>query len=154
MQVETYTINSEDLDTIRFETESKDLMVSYYYQTSLDNIESKNISKDIKISLSGNLKKGNTVTLNIAFNKVIEGEVKVSLPNCLRLAKEGNEYDYNKYYLMSNKIDYITFYKTKKTNTMQIPLIITSEGEYKLENIVIQVDGKYYISNSIDLKIK
>ena len=59
MQVETLTINNEDLNTINFETDSNDLVATYYYQTLLENIESKNISKDIDIKINGKMKKGN-----------------------------------------------------------------------------------------------
>lgn len=151
MEVKTYTINNEDLDTIKFETESNDLMVSYYYQTSLDNIENKNISKDMKIKLNGTLKKGNNVTLEVTCNSTFEGVLRIALPNSLRLAE--GKYDYNKYYLVNNRIDYITMYKTKKCKKLYIPLIVAYEGKYKFENIVSNVDGKYHISNSLDLKI-
>lgn len=153
LEVKTYTINNEDLDTIRFETSSNNLMVSYYYQTLLDDVQSKNISKDIKIKLNGNLKKGNTVTLSVEFNKDIEGKVRIALPNSLRLAQRNSDYDYNKYYLINNQIDYVTFYKSKKCTKMEIPLIVAYEGEYKFENVVCNTDGKYHISNLLDLKI-
>ena len=153
MQVKTYTLNNSDLSTIKFETDSKDLMVSYYYQTLLDDVESKNISKDIKIKLNGKLQKGNTVTLSIDFNKTLEGEVRIALPNSLRLAQRNGKYDYNKYYLMNNQIDYITFYKSKKCSKMEIPLLVVYDGEYKFENVGCNIDGKYHISNSLDLDI-
>ena len=153
MEVKTYTINNEDLNNIKFETESKNLMVSYYYQTLLDEIESKNISKDMKIKINGKLQKGNTVKLTIDFNKVFEGEVRIALPNSLRLAQRNSDYDYNKYYLINNQIDYITFYKSKKCSKMEIPLLVVYEGDYKFENVVCNIDGKYHISNSLDLDI-
>lgn len=153
MQVQTYVINNEDLDTIKFETNNDDLMVSYYYQTLLENIKSKNISKDINIKLNGKLKKGNTVTLVVDFKEGTEGEVRIALPNSLRLSQTNKDYDYNRYYLVNNNIDYVTFFKTKKCKRMEIPLIITLDGEYKFENIVNAQDGIYHISNSIDLKI-
>lgn len=148
MQVKTVIINNEQLKTIKFETENNDLMVSYYYQTLLDNIQSDNISKDIKIKLDGNFKKGETVRLSIDFDNEMEGEVRIVLPNSLRLVTE--QYDYNNYYLMSNQIDYVTFYKSKNCKRMNIPLIISNEGEYKFENIVCNYNGTYHISNSID----
>ena len=151
MQVKRYTLNNEDLSTIKFKTESQDLMVSYYYQTLLDEIKSKNISKDINIKINGKLKKGNTVKLIVNFNKNIEGEVKIALPNSLRLVQ--SEYNYDKYYLVKNRIDYVTFYKTKKSTKMEIPLIVTFDGKYKFENIVSQINGTYHISNSLNLDI-
>lgn len=152
MQVKTLTINDTQLNEIKFETNSSNLVVSYYYQTLLDNIENENIVKDIDIKLNENIKKGDTVTLTVNFNKQYEGEVKIALPNSLRLAPK--EYDYKKYYLINNQIDYITFYKSKDTNQMTIPLIVTLDGNYKFENIVCINDGIYHISNSLEFNVK
>lgn len=151
LEVKTYILNNQDLKTIKFETDSKDICVSYYYQTLLDNIESKDISKDIKINLNGEFKKGNIVTLSVEFNNDIEGEVRIALPNSLRLILDN--YDYRQYYLMSNQIDYATFYKTKNCTKMDIPLIVSIDGEYKFENIVCNYNGIYHISNSLDFTI-
>ena len=151
MQVETLTINNEDLNTINFETDSNDLVATYYYQTLLENIESKNISKDIDIKINGKMKKGNEVTLVVEFDDKYEGDIRIALPNSLRLAQK--DYNYNRYYLINNQIDYVTFYKSKNTTKMEIPLIVALEGNYKFENIVSLDDGVYHISNSLDLKI-
>lgn len=152
MQVQTLTINSEDLNEIKFETESNDLVVSYYYQTLIENIKSDKIKKDININLKGDLKKGNSVTLEINFNEKYEGEIRIALPNSLRLAEK--EYDYNKYYLTNNQIDYVTFYKNENTTRMEIPLLVTLEGNYRFENIVCVYNGMYHISNSLDFTVK
>ena len=153
MQIKTLTINDNQLNEIKFNTNSNNLIVSYYYQTLLDNIENEKISKDINIKLSGNtnlnITKGSTVTLTVNFDKKYEGEVKIALPNSLRLAPK--EYDYRKYYLINNQIDYITFYKSKDTSQMTIPLIVTLDGNYKFENIVCFNDGIYHISNSFEI---
>ena len=155
MKVETLTLNNEDLTDIRFETTSQDIMVSYYYQTALENISDKNISKDMKISITDDLKVGKEATLSIKFNNDFEGEVRIALPNSLRLAqKYADDIDSNsKYYIQSNNIDYITLYKTKKCKTIKLPLLVITEGKYKFENIVCQDGGKYHISNSLNLKI-
>jgi len=153
MQIKTLTINNVDLSSIKFETESKDLMVSYYYQTSLDNIESENISQDVKISIDGELKKGNTVKLIVEFEKMYEGPVRIALPNSLRLAQNYGYNEGQKYYLQKNQIDYATFFKQEECNIMEIPLMVTYEGEYKFENIVCRTYGIYHISNSLDLNI-
>ena len=155
MQVKTLTINNEDLSTIKFETESKELMVSYYYQTLLDNIEAENISKDIKISTNGDMKKGNTVTLVVEFTNKFEGPVRISLPNSLRVARipSGYNYAHDEYYVQNNQIDYITLFKKKECTRIEIPLDITYEGSYKFENVVCNINGIYHISNSIELNI-
>ena len=155
LKVETLTLNNKDLSEITFETDSENIIASYYYKTLLENIEDENIKKDITIKGSGELKKGNTVYININFEGKYEGEVNVALPNGLRLAKNYNIYDENaKYYIQNNNIDCITIYKFKNCKSIKLPLIAINEGKYKFENIVSYVDGVYHISNSIDLKIK
>lgn len=153
MQVKTITINSEELNTISFETESKELMVSYYYQTLLDNIEEENIVKDIKISIDGELKKGNTVKLLVEFSEEYQGTVRIALPNSLRLAENYSYKGNQKYYMQNNQIDYAVFFKQEGSTKMEIPLIVTYEGNYIFENVVCNSNGTYHISNSIDLNI-
>ena len=156
IEVKKYTIYNEELDKINFETNSQDLMVSYYYQTDLENIKNDKIVNDITITMQETeIKKNNTATLQINFNNNYEGSVRIALPNSLRLSENytGNETNNRAYYLQSNQIDYITFYKSKECTTMQIPLMVTYEGNYKFENVVCYVDGIYHISNSIELNI-
>ena len=38
---------------------------------------------------------------------------------------------------MNNAIDYISVYKQKGYSSIKIPLIVTLDGNYKFENIVI-----------------
>ncbi len=155
MEIKTYTIYNEDLDTINFETSSQDLMISYYYQSSLEDVEDEYVSEDISIQLYGELEKGNIVTLTIDFDDYSEGYVRIALPNSLRLAN--NYYTWNiespQYYLSSNNIDYVVFYKTEDCMTMEISLLVTLEGEYSFENVVFYQDGIYHISNSLDFTV-
>lgn len=155
MEVKTFTVYDEDLGNINFETNSNDLMASYYYQTLLDDVDSKDVTKDIKIKIDGELKKGNTVNLVIEFNSKKEGELRIALPNSLRLAQnyEMAEVD-SKFYIQNNKIDYITVFKTKKCKKITLPLLVVYEGNYKFENVVSCIDGIYHISNSLNLNIK
>lgn len=155
MEIKTYTIYNEDLDTIKFETSSNNLMINYYYQTSLDEIEDDKISRDINIKFDGDLKKNNAVKLIVDFKNTEEGEVKIALPNSLRLAEQYNNWNYgNKYYLQNNNIDYITFYKMKGCKRIEVPLLVTSIGNYTFENIVCLKDGVYHISNSLEFEVK
>ena len=153
MQVKTLTINNTDLSSIKFKTKSEELRVSYYYQTRLEDIESENISKDMNININGELKKGNTVTLVVELPSEIEGQVRIALPNSLRLAENYAYNEKQKYHLQNNQIDYVTYFKQKECTKMEIPLIVTYEGNYKFENIVCNQNGTYHISNSIDLNI-
>lgn len=155
VQIQKLYINNEQLEDISFETDSQNLMVSYYYRTSLEDISDKNFAKDIKINLNGERKVGNTVYLKVEFSENYEGEVRVALPNSLRLSKvEKNISIDDKYYIQNNMINYITIYKTKKCKTINLPLIVTNPGTYKFENIVCNADGKYHISNSINFTAK
>lgn len=158
MQIEKLTLNNEDLAEITFETDSQDLMISYYYQTLLSDLKDENIKKDIKMTEKGELKKGNTIYLQLDFDEKYEGEVRITLPNSLRLAINCNlnwiTDDNPKYYILNNNIDYITLYKFKNCKTIELPLFIINEGKYKMESVVSNVDGVYHISNSLDLNIK
>ena len=158
LEIKTYKIYDSDLSEIKFETSSKDIMTSYYYQTSLENINSDKVSKDITIKIKGDVKKNKQINLVIDFSKIknTEGEVQIALPNNLRLAKDYNKGEddyYKKYYLSSNRIDHLTYYKQKDCNEIKIPLMVTTEGNFKFENIVFTIgDGIYHISNSLEIK--
>ena len=138
MEVKTCTINNEDLSSISFETESQDLMVSYYYQTALENINDKNIVKDMKISIDKDAKVGDEITLNIDFESTFEGSIRIALPNSLRLAQRNinDGMEEPKFYIQNNHIDYITVYKTKKCKNIKLNLLVINDGKYKFENIV------------------
>ena len=133
MTVKTYVVNNKELDTIKFETNSNDIIVRYYYQTLLENIESENISEDMSIKIIGNLKKNSTIYLQINCNDTEAKELRIALPNSLRLANTEN---------------------LKGYSSIKIPLIVTLDGNYKFENIVNNQNGIYHISNSLDLDIK
>ncbi len=155
VQIQKLLINNEELANITFETDSQDLMVSYYYRTGLEEISDKNIAKDIKISLNSKGQVGSTVNLKVEFSGNYEGEVRIALPNSLRLSKvEKTLSGDDKYYVQNNMINYITIYKTKKCKTINLPLVVTNPGIYKFENIVCNVEGKYHISNSVGFEIK
>ena len=155
VQIQKLNINNEELADISFETDSQDLMVSYYYRTSLEEISDKNIAKDIKISLNGKTQVGSTVNLKVEFSGNYDGEVRIALPNSLRLSKvEKTLSGDDKYYIQNNMINYITIYKTKKCKTINLPLVVTNPGKYKFENIVCNVEGIYHISNSIGFSVK
>ena len=151
MTVKTYVVNNKELDTIKFETNSNDIIVRYYYQTLLENIESENVSEDISIKITGNLKKNSTIYLQINCNDTEAKELRIALPNSLRLANTEN---LKGYWIMNNAIDYISVYKQKGYSSIKIPLIVTLDGNYKFENIVNNQNGIYHISNSLDLDIK
>ena len=139
MTVKTYVVNNNDI------------IVRYYYQTLLEFIESENISEDMSIKIIGNLKKNSTIYLQINCNDTEAKELRIALPNSLRLANTEN---LKGYWIMNNAIDYISVYKQKGYSSIKIPLIVTLDGNYKFENIVNNQNGIYHISNSLDLDIK
>ena len=154
LQIKKYTIYDSDLNDIKFESTSKDLMVSYYYQTLLENAENENISKDITIKFDGKIEKENNVNLVINFNKLSKesGEIRIALPNSLRLAKENSNYNKG-YFVEYNGIEFLRIYKNENTSSIKIPLLVTLEGNYKFESIVFTEsngNGICHISNSID----
>ena len=114
-----------------------------------------NIKKDIEASVDGEMKVGNTVYLNIEFKENYDGQVKIALPNSLRLSQgRQNVNEDTKYFIQSNHIDYVTIYKDKKCNFISLPLVVVNEGNYKFENIVTCENGIYHISNSFDVNVK
>ena len=101
------------------------------------------------------MKVGNTVKLKIDFNRDYEGTIRIALPNALRLSQKKKDINENsKYFVQNNMIDYITIYKTKKCKSINLSLTVINPGDYKFENIVCNVDGKYHISNSLNLNFK
>ena len=150
MEIKKYTLYDADLGNIKFETDSKDLRVTYYYEGDFENL---NAEENIQISVKPT--EGNEVNLHIKFPNDSEGYVRIALPNSLRLVKNYRDsyYSDNGYYLTENKIHYITLFKRSNCYSMDIPLIILSNGNYKFEPIVLTSGGKYYISNALDLNI-
>lgn len=154
IEVKTVMVYDETVSEISFETNDVDLKVSYFYQEPFDNIDNKDISKDIKISIEGDLKQYNTVKLVIELKDEKERYLRVALPNCLRLANNYKNYDEKSpYYIMNNNIDYFTLFKYKGKKKIEIPLLVCLEGNYKFESVVSTEQGKYNISNSLDLEI-
>ncbi len=154
LEVKTIMVYDEKVNEISFETNNTDLKATYYYQESLDNIKNENITQDMKISIDGDLKKNNTVKLVIEFQDESERNVRIALPNSLRLANNYKHFDEKlPYYIKNNNIDYFTLLKYKGKKKIEIPLVVSLEGDYKFESIVWENNGKYHISNPLDLKI-
>lgn len=150
-EVKKYTINNKELDTIKFETNSDNIIIRYYYQTMLDNIDSDNVIEDISIKINGDLTKNSIVYLQINFNDIESKELKIALPNSLRLAYTNTS---KEYWIMNNAIDYILVHKQKGYSRVEIPLMVAFEGNYKFENIMNNKNGIYHISNSLELDIE
>ena len=78
--------------------------------------------------------------------------MKVFLPNGLRLSGSLS----GDAYLSSNAIDYIIIgiKCDKKSKKVEIPLYVSSIGDYVINPVVIKVDDKYHLSNEISLSIE
>ena len=86
--------------------------------------------------------------------KTVPTPGRIALPNALRLAQVYNGDLYNKEWcLQSNQIDYLTLYKKESCTRIELPLLVTLDGNYKFENIVLYNDRIYHISNSLNLNI-
>ena len=144
-------VYQDDLKDIKFNSNDSDIMVNYYYEGTINEISGKadkfNISLDKK-----NIKLGENVNLNIDVSNIKGNTFKVYLPNGLRVS---NNKASNNYYIDSSKIEYVvvSLYDNSPNNII-IPLYATSPGEYKMENIVVKKDDKYYISNDLKIKIE
>ncbi len=155
LMLKKLTINNKDLATLTIKSNDENDMVNYYYEGGIDQIESNNIKKNIKISLDkNNLYVGQTVNLKVDLSNIknITGNMKVYLPNCLRFSGDVSG---TGAYLNANRGEYIIVHINKKhASTITIPLYITYPGNYKMEEVILKVDDNYYISNSIDVNVK
>ena len=162
IEIKTLYIYDEDLSNINFETQSKDLAVSYYYQTSFKEIENTAFTEDIKITGKGKPIVGNTIKLSIDFESnqkalygvEYEGIIKIALPNSLRLALNTNDYIFdNGCYIVENNIETISVFKPYDCVKIELPLLVTNEGKYKIENIICKTDEDYHISNELEFEV-
>ena len=143
-------ISEKDLKSLKFNTEYDDILVNYYYQGELDK-NNENVLDNIKISLNKNVYKvGEYAKLRINKEEVKDnnGYIKVYLPNGLRLSGNLGE----DAWVVSNRIDYLIIYSKK--NIIDIPLYVSSIGNYKINPVVIKVNDNYYISNELEVNIE
>ena len=155
-KVEKLDINQDDLSTISFSNYSKDLKVSYYYITSIDELNEKSIKKDVTVSLNKSLKKNETTTLKVKYNNSSKDdgyEIKIALPHGLSIDEESIKLpDY--VYLDKTNREYVSIYVSrKKSISLNIPITAINEGKYVFEPVVIYNNGIYHISNKINLNI-
>lgn len=155
-KVETLDINQDELSTISFSNYSKDLKVSYYYVTSIDELNEKSIKKDVTVSLKKNLKKNETTTLKVKYDNKSKDdgyEIKIALPHGLSIDEESIKLpDY--VYLDKTNREYVSMYVSgKKSISLNIPITAINEGKYIFEPVVIYNNGTHHISNKININI-
>ena len=154
--VEKIDLDNKNLENIKFSKYSKDLKISYYYTTSIDEIDNKQIKKDVEVRMNTKLKKDNSTNLSVKYsNKAnYDGyEVRVTIPNGLAIDKENLKLpDY--VYINNSKREYISFYVYgKKSINLTIPVTAINEGSYVFEPVVIYNNGTYHISSKLNIKI-
>lgn len=147
------TIYQKDLDELKLISKEKDILVNYYYEGNIDEIAKNNKIENIKISLDNNKPKvGDVIKLDIDAANIKEGSyIPLYLPNGLRLS---NMITNNFASISSNKVDYVSIYLGQKTNNhIELSLYAASPGSYKIEPIVINDNGKYQLSNKLNITI-
>ena len=156
LNVESLIINKDDLKNLVINSISKDLVVSYYYNSNISELKDDSINKDVTVKLIDAEEKYADAILRITFNhKEDSGLIKIALPNSLRF--DSGRFDEEHVSLRENKLDSISFYyydKDSSKMTLDIPLIVTNSGGYLLEPVVIYSDDTYHISDSIEFSVK
>ena len=145
------TVYQKDLKDLKFNSKYDDILINYYYEGSIDEID--NPTKNISTTIDNNkLKVGELTNYNIDISNIESGSIfKVYLPNGLRISS-GFRSDCA--YIDSSKVEYIIVYMGIKTDdSISIPLYASSPGEYVIEPIIINKEGHYQISNDIKVKI-
>ena len=128
-------------------------MVNYYYEGGIKEVAEEKIKKIIEMSLDNNdLSVGQSVNLVLNVSNINSGNIKVYLPNSLRLS--GNISN-NGTYISANRGEYIVLFIGKEHDgIVKIPLYVTYPGEYNMEEIIMKIDNDYYISNPITFTVK
>ena len=154
LKIAKLEINQKDLKTLTFDTKYKDILVDYYYQGELDK-NSENVHDVIKMTMDKkSYKQGEYAKLRLDIGAIENrsGFIRVYLPNGLRLS--GNIT--GDAWIGSNRTDYLIIYlnTNKKSNIVEIPLYISSPGNYKIDPVVYKIDDNYYISNELEVNIE
>jgi hypothetical protein len=155
LSMQKLVISSKDLDTLSITSDDENDMVNYYYQSGISEIDKNNVKNNIKLSIENkSLYIGQTANLKLDISKIkgISGNLKVFLPNSMRYS---GSIKGDGAYLSSNKGEYLVIYISEKhSNTISIPIYVTYPGKYKVEEVILKDNDKYYISNTIDVNIK
>ncbi len=156
-KVKEITLNNKDLDTLKFENASKNLKVSYYYTTSIDEISSNKIKKDVKTSIKNKVNKNEEVNLNVKYtnNSKEYSDIKIVIPRGLAYNSEELKLNDN-YYVSDVKNNYlvITVSPKQKKVDINIPFVATNNGRYVFEPVVIYSNDIFHISGKLNIEIK
>jgi len=153
LMMKKISINNKDLKTLNITSTDKTDMINYYYEGGIKEVAEENIKKNIQMSLdSTNLSVGKSVNLKLNISKISSGNIKIYLPNSLKLSSNTS----NKgAYISANRGEYIILSISKDHDgVVSIPLYVTYPGEYTLEEVIMKEDNNYYISNSLTFNVK
>lgn len=154
--VEKLTVYDDELNTLKFTTDATDLIATYYYLGYEDAIEDSN--SDIGISVNGELKKSNTIDLEIDISKLSnkEGIFNIAFPDALKYNKASFQSE-SGLYVVKNSDHFlkVRLYDNYKKNKITIPVYLATPGTVTFEKIVLIDDnGGYHLSNDLVLNIK
>ena len=153
LMMKKISINNKDLASLSITSDDKKDMVNYYYEGGIKEVTEENIKKNIEMSLdNNNLSVGQSVNLVLNVSNINSGNIKVYLPNSLRLS--GNISNKGAY-ISANRGEYIVLSIGKEHDgIVSIPLYITYPGEYSIEEVIMKVENDYYISNPLTFNVK
>ena len=143
---------SDDLAEIKIRPGSKDLMVTYYYQGKLSDVEDA-YTEDLGVSLEGNVYVGQTVYLVLDISNIAiedrNGELNIALPSSLKFS--GTFTGENGLYLIRNNNEYVKLSLSEfyTDNYVSIPLYVATPGNYELEPIIYSNGDGFHFSNRI-----
>ena len=153
LMMKKISINNKDLATLSITSDDENDMINYYYEGGIKEVAEENIKQEIEMYLDeDNLSVGKTVNLVLNVSSLSSGNIKVYLPNSLKVSGRTT----NKgAYISANRGEYIVLYLgVEHDDVVSIPLYVTYPGEYNIEEVVMKVDNDYYISNALTFNVE
>ncbi len=155
LAIEKRIFSSDSLSTLEFKTSSNDLYATYYYQGRISDLADS--TTDISAHISGATSVGQTANLVLDISNLQgeerNGEINIALPVGLKFSATFSSD--TGLYLSRNNNEYVKLNLNKHytSNEIQIPLYVAAPGNYELEPIIFVHDGKYHLSNSVDVTL-
>ena len=147
------TVSQKELNELKIKSKFKDINVTYYYEGLLDELDnSKKIPAMISKISKNKVTLGSTVKLDVDIRNIDNySYIDLYLPYGLTL---GDNFKSDSAYVAASTKEHVKFYVYRKnSNNLSIPLYASSPGSYKIEPMIVKKDGKYQISNSLNITI-
>jgi len=148
--------SSSDLSSLRFNTSSKNLYATYYYQGRISELTE--YRNDIVARIEGNTTVGSTVQLILNISGLAgeerNSQIHLALPAGLKFSATFSSSD--GLYLSRNNNEYVKLSLTQsyRANEIIIPLYVAAPGNYELEPIIfVHGNDDYHLSNSVDVTL-